>query len=214
MPPFSFCRHDLAVIVGQPQCRSWSRQAAEVFSVARDFLAAYHDDRPGCLVLEQRIPDMSGLQLQHRLSARGSKLPLVFVTANTNVSVAVELMRGGAVHLLEKPVRPVELLSAIEEAVKLDHDRRRTKHRRAKMQKTVASLTAKEHQVLELIGRGKSVKAIAHELGLSLRAIELRRSSLMKKLGVLSSMELMRFAVTVHREFSLDQHASPPQLVG
>src|SRR5271166_5802157 len=100
----------------------------EAFSSGRDFLAAYHDDRPGCLVLEQRIPDMSGLQLQHRLSARGSKLPLVFVTANTNVSVAVELMRGGAVHLLEKPVRPVELLSAIEEAVKLDHDRRRTKN--------------------------------------------------------------------------------------
>ncbi len=178
---------------------------SEVFSAGRDFLAAYHDERPGCLVLEQRIPDMSGLQLQHRLSARGSKLPLVFVTANTNVSAAVELMRGGAVHVLEKPVRPVELLSAIEEAVKLDRDRRRTKNRHATLQETVASLTAKERHVLELIGRGKSVKAIAAELGLCLRAIELRRSSLMKKLGVCSSMELMRFAVTVHREFSPDQ---------
>jgi two-component system, LuxR family, response regulator FixJ len=185
----------------------------EFFSAGRDFLAAYHDERPGCLVLEQRIPDMSGLQLQHRLSARGSKLPLVFVTANTNVSVAVELMRGGAVHLLEKPVRPVELLSALEEAVKLDRDRRRTKSRQAKLQKTVASLTAKERHVLELIGRGTSVKAIAAELGLGLRAIELRRSSLMKKLGVLSSMELMRFAVTVHREFSPDQLPDLQQLV-
>ncbi len=186
----------------------------ELFSSGRDFLAAYHDDRPGCLVLEQRIPDMSGLQLQHRLSARGSKLPLVFVTANTSVSMAVELMRGGAVHVLEKPVRPVELLSAIEEAVKLDHDRRRTKNHRAKLEKTVASLTAKEHQVLELIGRGKSVKAIAAELDLCLRAIELRRKSLMKKLGVVTSMELMRLAVTINRESSLDQHASVPQLVG
>jgi two-component system, LuxR family, response regulator FixJ len=186
----------------------------EVFSSGRDFLAAYHDERLGCLVLEQRIPDMSGLQLQHRLSARGSKLPLVFVTANTDVSMAVELMRGGAVHLLEKPVRPVELLSAIEEAVKLDRDRRCTTNRQAKLQKTVASLTTKECHVLELTGRGKSVKAIAAELGLSLRAIELRRSSLMKKLGLCSSIELMRFAVMEHREFSPDQHPGPHQLVG
>jgi two-component system, LuxR family, response regulator FixJ len=186
----------------------------EVFSSGRDFLAAYHDERLGCLVLEQRIPDMSGLQLQHRLSARGSKLALVFVTANTNVSVAVELMRGGAVHVLEKPVRPVELLGAIEEAVNLDRERRRTKNRRAKVEKAVASLTAKEHQVLELIGRGKSVKAIAAELGLCLRAVELRRKSLMKKLGVSSSMELMRFAVTVHREFSSDHRAGLQHLVG
>ncbi len=136
------------------------------------------------------------------------------MTANTNVSVAVELMRGGAVHLLEKPVRPVELLSAIEEAVKLDRDRRRTKNRHAKLLETVASLTAKERQVLELIGQGNSVKAIAAELGLCLRAIELRRSSLMKKLGVFSSLELLRFAVTVHREISPDQLPGPQQLVG
>ena len=186
----------------------------EDFSAGRDFLAAYHDERPGCLVLEQRIPDMSGLQLQHRLSARGSKLPLVFVTANTNVSVAVELMRGGAVHLLEKPVRPVELFSAIEEAVKLDQDRRHIKNRQAKLQEIVATLTAKECHVLELIGRGKSVKAIGAELRLSLRAIELRRSSLMKKLAVCSSTDLMRFAVMMHREFSPDQHPGPHELVG
>ncbi len=136
------------------------------------------------------------------------------MTANTNVSVAVELMRGGAVHLLEKPVRPVELLSAIEEAVKLDRDRRHIQNRQAKLQKIVASLTAKECHVLEMIGRGESAKAIAAELGLSLRAIELRRSSLTKKLGVRSSLDLMRFAVMAHRESSPDQHPGPHQLVG
>jgi two-component system response regulator FixJ len=143
---------------------------------------------------------MSGLQLQHRLSARGSDLPLVFLTADTNVSTAVELMRGGAVHVLEKPARPIELLSAIQEAVDLNQHRRNVKQHHIRLLDLTASLTSKERQVLELIGRGKSIKAIAAELQLSVRAIELRRQSLMNKLGAASSSELMRFSVMVQRE--------------
>ena len=177
-----------------------SNLQCEVFSSGRDFLAAYDDAQPGCLVLELRIPDMSGLQLQHRLSARGSDLPLVFLTADTNVSTAVELMRGGAVHVLEKPARPIELLSAIQEAVDLNQHRRNVKQHHSRLRDLTASLTSKERQVLELIGRGKSIKAIAADLELSVRAIELRRQSLMNKLGAASSSELMRFSVMVHRE--------------
>lgn len=179
----------------------------EVFSSGRDFLAGYHDSQPGCLVLELRIPEMSGLQLQNRLSARGSGLPLVFLTADTDVSTAVELMRGGAVHVIEKPARPIELLSAIQEAVDLDQDRRNVKQHRTRLLDVTAALTSKERQVLELIGRGKSIKAIAAELELSVRAIELRRHSLMNKLRAASSSELMRFSVMLQRELSIGPHA-------
>jgi two-component system response regulator FixJ len=183
----------------------------EAFRSGRDFLAAYRDSRPGCLVLEQRIPDMSGLQLQHRLSAGGSILPLVFVTSKPDVSLAVELMRGGAVHVLEKPARSIELLSAIQEAIALDQDRRRAKAHQMKVRDLTASLTRKERQVLELIADGRSVKLMAGELELSVRAIELRRNSLMRKLDIRSSLELMRFAVIAAREFSSesDVESSP-----
>jgi FixJ family two-component response regulator len=172
----------------------------EIFRSGRDFLAANHDSRPGCLVLEQRIPDMSGLQLQHRLAASGSVLPLVFVTANTNVSTAVELMRGGAIHVLEKPARSIELLSAIQEAIAQNRDRRLARSQKTKIRELTATLTRKERQVLELIAQGYSGKAVAAALELSVRAIELRRNRLMNKLGVRTSLELMRFAVIAMRE--------------
>lgn len=179
-----------------------SNLQCDVFRAGRDFLAAYEDSQPGCLVLELRIPDMSGLQLQHRLSARGSALPLVFLTADTDVSTAVELMRGGAIHVLEKPARPIELLSAIQEAIDLDQQRRAVREHRCKLQELTSSLTLKEQRVLELISSGKSTKAIAAELQLSVRAIELRRQSLMNKLSAESPLELMRFSVMLRQELN------------
>jgi FixJ family two-component response regulator len=180
-----------------------SEVGCEPYSSGREFLAVYRDDQPGCLVLEQRIPDMSGLQLQHRLAASGAALPLVFVTAGPDVSTAVEFMRGGAVHVLEKPFRSIELSEAIHEAIALDRDRRRAKNRQTRIRNRTDVLTRKERQVLELIAAGKSAKAIAGELELSVRAVELRRNSLMKKLEVDSPLELMRFAVIARREIGL-----------
>jgi FixJ family two-component response regulator len=174
----------------------------EFFRSGRDFLATFRESQPGCLVLEQRIPDMSGLQLQHRLSASGCSLPLIFMTANTDVSTAVELMRGGAIHVLEKPPRAVELFNAIQEALALDRDRRHAKHQQDRLNDLTAALTRKERQVLELIATGRSSKGMASELELSVRAIELRRNSLMTKLGLRTSLELMRFAVVAHKEFA------------
>ncbi len=181
------------------------------YRTGRDFLSDYEDGQPGCLVLEQRIPDMSGLQLQHRLSASGCVLPLVFVTAKTDVSTAVELMRGGAVHVLEKPVRAVELLEAIHEALALDRDRRGAKDQTTRVKNLTATLTRKEVQVLELIAAGRSPKSIAAELELSVRAVELRRNSLMAKLDVSSSLELMKFAVLAHHELGLGRDLVAPR---
>jgi two-component system, LuxR family, response regulator FixJ len=174
--------------------------AYEDYRSARDFLAAFHPLRPGCLVLEQRIPDMSGLQLQRRLVAQRCSLPLVFVTANSDISTAVELMRGGAVHVLEEPARPLELYNAIHEALELDRDRRRAKEQRAQLTNLTATLTRKERQVLELIAQGRSCKAMASDLDLSVRAIELRRNKLMQKLNLHSPSDLLRFAVFAENE--------------
>jgi two-component system, LuxR family, response regulator FixJ len=181
----------------------------EFYRSGREFLAAYRDDQPGCLVLEQRIPDMSGLQLQHRLAASGAALPLIFVTARPDISTAVEFMRGGAVHVLEKPVRTAELLEAIQEAIALDRGRRHAKNNQKRLKDLTDALTRKERQVLELIAAGKSVKAIAAALELSVRAVELRRKSLMKKLEVRSTLELMRFSVLANRELGAGSDAIP-----
>jgi FixJ family two-component response regulator len=156
--------------------------ACKAFRTARDFLSAYQEGQSGCLVLEQRIPDMSGLQLQHRLSASDGLLPLVFVLGNPDVSTAVELLRGGAVHVLEKPPRAVELLEAIQEALVINQKRRHAKNEARRLESLAASLTQKELEVLQLTAAGKSPKGIAAALELSVRAVELRRKSLMKKL--------------------------------
>jgi two-component system, LuxR family, response regulator FixJ len=173
----------------------------ETYGTCREFLAAYDVARPGCLVLEQRIPDMSGMQLQRRLAANGATLPPVFVVANPSVSTAVELMRGGAVCVLEKPVRPLELFTAIQEALALDHDRRCVQNNQAQFRELIAALTRKEREVLQLIAQGKSVKAMAAQLELTIRAIEQRRQSLMRKLRLDSPVALMRFSLTAQRLF-------------
>ncbi len=181
---------------------SGSEIRCEVYATCRDFLAEYDAARPGCIVLEQRIPDMSGLQLQRRLAGNGlCPASLVFVLGQSSVSTAVELMRGGAVHVLEKPVRPVELLTAVQEALDLDRDRRRLAHSDGQVKDLIAALSRKEREVLELIAVGKSVKAMAAQLELSVRAVEQRRQGLMEKLQLHSPLELMRFSVTAQRVF-------------
>jgi two-component system, LuxR family, response regulator FixJ len=186
----------------------------EMFTTGREFLAALSTRRTGCLVLEHRIVDMSGLQLQRRLAASGAMLPMVFVIAKPNVSIAVDLMRGGAVHVLEKPIRPLELLTAIQEAIALDQNRRRVEHCREQIMHLVTALSPKERVVLELIARGKSVKAMAAELELSVRAIEQRRHSLMEKIHVKSPLELVRFSLTVQRTIDVGDGQQTSPLAG
>jgi FixJ family two-component response regulator len=181
----------------------------EAYCSGRQFFAAYDPSRPTCLVLEMRIPDMGGLQLQRRLLRSGSPLPLVFVTSHVDVSMAVEAMRGGAVHVLEKPLRPLELWSAIQEGVAREVGRCREQEQQRKMRQRVASLTRKERQVVQLIADGKSIKVMATALGLCVRAVELRRRSLMKKLGLHSPLELMRFSIlAVSQEFCAESAES------
>lgn len=174
--------------------------AVQTYVSGREFFAAYTGDRPGCLVLEQRIFDISGLQIQQRLARQNQRLPMIYVAAHMDVSTAVILMRGGAIHVLEKPLRTVELLAAIQEAVALDQNERRQMMGQRRLDEAIAMLTNKERQMLRLFALAKSTKAIAAELQICSRAVELRRRSIMDKLGLKSSLELLRFAMLTWEE--------------
>ncbi len=165
------------------------------YSSGREFLAEYSDSRASCLVLEVRIPDMGGLQIQRRLAAEGMSLPLIYLSAQTDVSLAVELMRGGAVHYLLKPLRPLDLINAVQEALGVAKRRRDATRQDREIAESIARLSAKERRVLRLIADGLSNDEIASELGIAIRTVLLRRAHLMSKLNVKSSAGLMYFAI-------------------
>jgi FixJ family two-component response regulator len=166
----------------------------------REFFAAYAESQPGCVVLEVKIPDMGGYQIQRRLASNGCPVPLIFLSSTNDVSLAVELLRGGAVHYLQKPMRPVELIKAIHEALAIDAARREASRQRQAILESIAVLTAKERDVLRLIADGKSNQQIAAELHLGLRTVELRRANLIKKLSLKSPLELLHFALLAQRD--------------
>jgi len=173
-----------------------------VYPSGRGFFAAYNEDQVGCLVLEQRIPDISGLQIQQRLCAQNQRLPMVYVSSSWDISTAVAVMRRGAIHVLEKPLRSMELLDAIQEGLAKDQKERRKLAENRRVRESIAMLTQKERQLVSLIAATKSTKIITAELGICARAVELRRHAIMDKLGLDSSLELIKFAMLAGRECS------------
>ena len=167
----------------------------EVYASAQAFLEAYHPSRPGCLVSELRVPGMSGLQLQRRLRERYPRLPIVFLASYTDVSMAVETMRMGAIHFLQKPVRTHELWTALQEALQVDRERREANAWREEFNQRLADLTPKEREILKLLGQGQSGREIAAATGVCVRTVEVRRANLIRKLGVSSLTELLDIAI-------------------
>lgn len=181
----------------------------EAYVSGEEFLEAYDPSRPGCLLLEVRIPGISGLQIQERLASEGAAIPVMFLTARATVSIAVRAMRAGALHFLEKPFRQHELWDAIQEAVLLDEQRRRLAEQHQEIEDRLAQLTPKERQLLRMIAAGESKKAMACSAGVSVRTIELRRTRLRKKLGLTSSIELLQFALLAGDRHSHDGGKMP-----
>lgn len=163
-----------------------------VFASATDFLAAHDPAQPGCLVLDIRMPGMSGLELQRKLSDDGVSRPIVMVSGHADVRTAVEAMTGGAVTLLEKPFRLDELLDHIRRAVERDRSERAERGKAESAAARLARLTPKEREVLEMVAAGKTNREMAERLGLSVRAVEDRRARLMRKVEVGSLAELIR----------------------
>jgi two-component system, LuxR family, response regulator FixJ len=166
----------------------------EAFETGQEFVAAFDPTRPGCLVTEIKVPGMNGLQIQQRLRDLGSTLPVIFISSGPSVSIAVNAMRSGALHFLEKPVRENDLWNAIQEALQLDEWRRQVMLLKSEVDQLVAMLTEKEQTVLEMIADGLAKSAIASELGVSVRTVEHYRTQLMRKLQTNSLADLMQFA--------------------
>ncbi len=167
----------------------------ETFSTAHDFLKAYAAPRAGCLVLDVRMPGMSGLELQNELLARRSRIPIIMITGYAEVPMAVGALRAGAVDFLEKPFSDQQLLDRIRQAIELDRGRRESEERIDVVMATIASLTRREREVMRLVVQGKSNKAIAAALGLSPKTVEVHRSHVMEKMKVGSLAELIRLVL-------------------
>lgn len=162
------------------------------FASGGEFLGAYSASQPGCLVLDIKLPDTTGLELQQRLAEQEAGLPIIMISGHADVRIAVEAMSKGALTLLEKPFRLDDLIAKIRQALKLDEERRAVQARQSDARSRLARLTPREREVLELLIAGNSNKQMAVRLGLSLRAVEDRRGRLMKKLAVRSLAELVR----------------------
>ena len=161
------------------------------FTSAAAFLAEYAG-QPGCLVLDIKMPGMTGLELQRKLSDDGVPIPVVMISGHADVRTAVEAMTLGAVTLLEKPFRLDELLTHMRSALDRDAAGRAEREKSAAGDAVRAQLTDKEREVLALIAAGRTNREMADELGLSLRAVEDRRARLMKKAGARTAAELVR----------------------
>lgn len=161
------------------------------------FLDEHDEAVPGCVVMEVRMMAISGLQVQRRLLSKGDPIPVVFLTAHADIVTIVKAMRDGAVHFLQKPFGTQELWDAIQEAVQLGQERLSAVRRRRQLERQIARLTSRERQVLEMIGQEKPNKAIASELGVCVRTVEIHRAKLMSKLEVESPLALVRIAETV-----------------
>ncbi len=170
------------------------------YASASDFLENHDEAVPGCLVLDLRMPGMSGLELQRVLTDRGSRRPIVFVTAHGDVPDAVRAMQGGAIDFIQKPFRDQDLLDCIQNALEVDRRQRDEAGDRSRVAARLERLTAREREVLDRVVEGQANKAIAAELGVSERTVEIHRSRAMSKMEAGSLAELVRMIVRFREE--------------
>ena len=162
----------------------------ESFESARDFLDHYDGHVPGCLVLDVRMPLMSGLGLQHMLKEQNIHVPIIFLTGHGDLAMAVQAMKTGACDFLEKPCKDQVLLDAVTRAVQRSIEEGRIRMKTRTAQTTLATLTAREREVAQLMAEGKPNKIIARELAISDKTVQVHRHNTMEKLGVHSAAEI------------------------
>ena len=167
----------------------------EIYASSEAFLDAYHPGGEACLLVDARMPGMGGLELLQRLKRNGSRLPAIMITGQGDVPMAVEAMRAGAADFIEKPIRREELLASIERALEHTRDSAKLSVRHEAAAMRLASLTARQRQIMELVLAGHPSKNIAADLGISQRTVENHRAAVMKKTGSHSLSALIRLAL-------------------
>src|SRR6202140_4702502 len=166
----------------------------ELFGSAKEFLHSRRPDAPSCLVLDIRLPGMSGLDFQRELALANVHIPIVFITAHGDIPMTVRAMKAGAVEFLTKPFRDQDLLDAIQVALERDRARRQRQAETATLRARLESLTPREREVLPLVVSGLLNKQVAAEIGTTEATVKVHRSQLMRKMGADSLPELVRMA--------------------
>ena len=169
----------------------------KTYSTAQGFLDAFDRDRPGCLVLDVRMPGISGLDLQDQLASQQVRIPVIIITGHADVPMAVRAMKAGVVDFIEKPFSDELLLDRIRAALELDARIRVNQSHRTEVEAHFAQLTPREREVMSMVVAGKSNKQIAAELRLSQKTVEVHRAHVMQKMHAESLAELVQMAVTL-----------------
>ena len=171
--------------------------AAELAGSSSEFLSNYDIAHPGCLVLDVRMPGMSGLEMQHELNLRGAIIPVIFITGHGDIPMAVEAMQHGAFDFLQKPFRDQDLLDRVQRALARDTENRAKLRQTDRIRDRLASLSPREREVLHLVTQGKANKMVAGDLGVSQRTVEIHRAHVMQKMEAGSLAELVRMMMAV-----------------
>jgi len=165
---------------------------ARTFRSALEFLQGFDPAQPGCVVIDVRMAHMSGIALQARLKEQGARIPIVFISGHGDIAMAVNAVKEGAVDFIQKPYHEQQLLDAINEGLRRDSALRVPVENGSELAERLATLTAREREVMDLALKGLPSKTIARELVISYRTVEQHRSRLLEKLGVASMNELLR----------------------
>lgn len=189
-------RESLAALLGSLELD------VECYACPREFLNTYSAERPGCIVLDLRMPQLTGLEVIQELSRRRYHAPVIMISGHGDIPAAVSAMKAGAVDFLEKPYRGTALLEAVRRALEIDASNRKHHADRDTLMARFRALSEEERSVLSLTAEGKPDKAIAMKLDLSLRTIQLRRASVMQKMQARSRAELIRLAHLIEQMLS------------
>jgi len=167
----------------------------KTFASGREFLEEYQPETCGCLVLDIRMPGMSGLELQEQLVAKGIDLPIIFITGHGDVPMAVQAMKRGATDFIQKPFRDQELLDRVNDALKYSRSDRQHSVEKNETMRRVDTLTPRELEIMNMIVDGKASKVIAIDLGVSQRTVETHRARVMEKMDARSLAHLIQMAI-------------------
>ncbi len=167
------------------------------YSSADEFLQNYSDNDTGCIVMDVRMPGMSGLDAQEEMNKLNIKVPLIFITGHGDVPMAVKALKRGAFDFIEKPFNDQHLLDAVQRALKQNTESNQLRSANESIKQRISSLTPRENEVMQRVTQGKPNKVIAHELNVSIKTVEVHRARMMEKMQAGSVAELVKITLKV-----------------